>query len=58
MLFEIEEEYIYKVEEKGLIFNFDIKEIDKDLILNSDEIKLKKIIKHLLSNAVKFTEKG
>ena len=46
-----------KAEEKGLIFNLDI---DRDIpgSLNGDEMRIKQILINILSNAVKYTEKG
>ena len=46
-----------KAEEKGLIFNL---YIDRDIpgTLNGDEMRIKQILINILSNAVKYTEKG
>ena len=46
-----------RADEKGLILNL---EIDKDIprLLNGDEVRIKQIITNLLTNAVKYTEKG
>ncbi|MDM8535338.1 response regulator [Desulfobacterales bacterium HSG17] len=42
-------------DEKNLIIK---KDIEKDLVIHSDEDKLHQIILNIISNAVKFTEKG
>lgn len=44
-------------ERKGLMFNINTA-FDKDLVINSDSLKLKQIIINLLSNAVKYTQCG
>ena len=46
-----------RVEEKGLLLNL---EFDKDMptMLYGDEVRIKQIITNILTNAVKYTEKG
>jgi len=46
-----------KAEEKGLKFNVDVAE-DLPAVLCGDEIRLKQILSNLLTNAVKYTERG
>ncbi|MFN8255561.1 MAG: two-component regulator propeller domain-containing protein [Bacteroidales bacterium] len=43
---------------KNLIFKIEKKNIDKEIVLNTDPVRLKQIIANLLSNAIKYTEKG
>ncbi|MBP1629894.1 MAG: barA [Bacteroidetes bacterium] len=55
---EIKSIYLKKAEGKGLslISNIDI--TSNDLIIQSDKQKIKTILSHLISNSIKFTNKG
>jgi signal transduction histidine kinase len=59
-LFQLVEDLIFEMQplgnEKGLILNY--KSSLKELFLLSDSHRIKQIIKNLMSNAIKFTEKG
>ncbi len=46
-----------KTEEKGLVFQIDVAE-DLPSVLYGDEIRIKQILSNLLTNAVKYTERG
>ena len=46
-----------RAEEKGLALNFDF-DPGMPRILNGDEVRVKQIIMNILTNAVKYTEKG
>ncbi len=57
LLKEIENIFIYKIQEKGLDFVIEIDEnLPHGLIL--DEVRLRQIFVNLVGNALKFTEKG
>ncbi len=53
----IKSHFSLRAEKKGLIFNI-IKENDVPDTIIGDKLKLTQIIKNLLSNSLKFTEKG
>lgn len=48
---------MYKAEEKGLLFEKQF-EGEKDLVLLGDPYRITQILLNLISNAIKFTEKG
>lgn len=45
------------VESKGIKLIFDLK-TDKEIVINSDEVKINQVISNLISNALKFTREG
>ncbi len=49
--------FIFKVEEKGLALHFE-NNIKKDTVLIGDPFRLGQVLNNLISNAVKFTQKG
>ncbi|MDP1841994.1 MAG: PAS domain S-box protein [Sediminibacterium sp.] len=49
--------FIFKVEEKGLALRFE-NNIKKDTVLIGDPFRLGQVLNNLISNAVKFTQKG
>jgi len=57
LLEEFIRSYIYRAEEKGLKLYY---EIDNDIpeFISSDPERIKQILANLISNAIKFTEKG
>ncbi|NUN09944.1 MAG: PAS domain S-box protein [Ignavibacteriaceae bacterium] len=55
---EVYSELSLKAGEKNLRFNFSAKAPHDRLMIESDDIKLKRIIKHLVDNAIKFTDSG
>ena len=56
MINKIYKKYINQAEEKGLRINLNL---DKDLnLMFNDELKINQIISKLLTNAIKFSEKG
>jgi two-component system chemotaxis sensor kinase CheA len=59
-LFQLVEDLVFEMQplanEKSLILNY--KSSQKELFLLSDSHRIKQIIKNLMSNAIKFTEKG
>jgi signal transduction histidine kinase len=59
MFVEIKEIYLLemmRIEKSDIEFDYHLP--DGDIIINSDEVRLKQIFFNLLSNAVKFTQKG
>lgn len=50
-------EFMHMAKEKGIKFNLDLKP-DLPKTITTDELKLNQIIRNLMGNAVKFTEKG
>jgi len=52
---ELEHEFSVLAKDKGLNFNMDI---GSKLVVYSDELIIKRILKNLLSNAVRYTEQG
>ncbi|MFH4967043.1 ATP-binding protein [Gaetbulibacter sp. M240] len=53
----IKSDFRFQAEQKGVVFNV-VKEKDIPDILIGDTLKLNQIIRNLLSNSLKFTEKG
>lgn len=55
---ELQLEYSFKAAEKGidLVLNYDNPQ--HDIVINTDEIKLRQILVNFLTNALKFTTKG
>ncbi|TYA69798.1 PAS domain-containing hybrid sensor histidine kinase/response regulator [Seonamhaeicola marinus] len=57
LLENIKSHFIIRAEKNGIIFNV-IKENDLPEYIIGDQLKLTQVIKNLLSNSLKFTEKG
>jgi CheY-like chemotaxis protein len=58
LIFDIYENYYDKVHSKGLGFSMHLPENSEDFIVKTDPEILKKILLHLLDNAVKYTDQG
>ena len=58
MLEELHQEYSFKAAEKGIKFNLDIENPQHDIIIESDEVKLRQILINFITNAIKFTSEG
>ncbi|MGE5446974.1 MAG: PAS domain S-box protein [Bacteroidales bacterium] len=58
LLHEIQLEYSYKAREKGLDLLLDPQDLDQDLVVQTDEVKIRQILINFISNAIKFTSKG
>jgi len=55
---EIQDEFKAHAEDKGLYFVFDTKINSPTFTIISDQTKIEKIARHLLDNAIKFTQTG
>ncbi len=58
MIFDIYENYYDKVHGKGLGFSMHLPENSEDFIVKTDPEILRKIMLHLLDNAIKYTDEG
>lgn len=58
LLNEVYNDYLELAEHKGIDLRLETIAIDSDLTVNTDQEKLRKIIAHLVDNALKFTKKG
>ncbi len=58
LLDDILQQYKIKVENKGLKLEFKTPKSEMKCIINSDELRIQQILRNLLENAIKFTEKG
>jgi two-component system, sensor histidine kinase and response regulator len=57
-LIEIEDKFSPACESKNLIFNLNLPHEEDAFVINSDRELFRKIISHLVDNAVKFTNEG
>jgi hypothetical protein len=58
LLEELKEEYSEKCQNKGIELIVQLPKTPADILLNTDQTIVHKIMSHLLCNAVKYTEKG
>jgi len=58
LLINLIEEYKYSADKKGIDIRLEIELNDEDSIIYADESKFLNIIKNLIENALKFTNKG
>jgi len=58
LLNNLQKEFSLKANEKGIDFRLAYSEIKGDLNFETDENKLKQVLRNFIVNAIKFTEKG
>lgn len=58
LLKELHLEYSYKASEKGLELLLDAHDLHQEMVVHTDEIKIRQILVNFISNAIKFTSKG
>ncbi len=55
---DIQKEYSYKASKNGIELRLDPSNPKDEIVIESDEIKLRQVLVNLVSNAVKFTQRG
>jgi signal transduction histidine kinase len=58
LLAEIEKDYLFKSIEKGIDFIVDVPGSEEEVLILSDEAKVRQILDNFISNSLKFTKKG
>lgn len=58
LLNDLHHEYFYTAKEKGLNLELDISDELKEMIITSDEIKIRQVLVNFIGNALKFTRAG
>lgn len=58
LLLTLYNQFNIEINKKDIIFKYSFEFADVDSNINSDEIKIIEILSNLISNAIKFTEKG
>jgi PAS domain S-box-containing protein len=58
LLNDLHLEYSYKASEKGIELLLDNQDLHQDLVVHTDEVKIRQILVNFISNAIKFTSKG
>lgn len=58
LLFDIQKEYSFRANKKGIELKLDSSNPLEDIYLNNDPAKIRQILVNLVGNSIKFTEKG